>query len=73
MNIVHISTINYIYHILSYISDTLTSGSSDTQMDSDWLLIMLQFYCLNRVLHYFKNFDELTYKQDYVHISGNKR
>ena len=71
MIIEHFSTINCIYQILSYISDTLKSGSSDTQMDSDWLLIILQFYCLNRVRHYFKNFVELTYKQDYIHISGN--
>ena len=72
MIIEHVSTINCIYQILSYISDTLNSGSSDTQMDSDWLLIILQFYCLNLVSHYFKNFVELTYKQDnilYVHLS----
>ena len=48
MIIVHVSTINYIYHILSYISDTLKLGISDTKMDFDWLLIILQFYCLNR-------------------------
>ena len=73
MIIVHVSTINYIYYILSYISDTLKSGSSDTNIDSDWLLIILQFYCLNRVRHYFKNFVKLTYKHDYIHISGNNR
>ena len=72
MIIVHVSTINYI-SLLSYISDTLQSGSSDTQMDSDWLLIILQFYCLNRVRHYFMNFVELTYKQDYLHICENNR
>ena len=42
MIIGNISAINYIYHIHSYSSDTLTSGSSDSQMDSDWLSIILQ-------------------------------
>ena len=35
MIILHVSMINDIYRILSYISDTLKSGSSDMQMDSD--------------------------------------
>ena len=47
MIIGNISTINYIYHIHSYSSDTIKSGipdyySSDSQMDSDWLSIILQ-------------------------------
>ena len=41
-------------------------------MDSDWLLIILQFYCLNRECHYFKNFVELTYKQDKYTLRTNK-
>ena len=42
MIIGNVSTINYIYHIYLYSSDTLKSGSSDSQMDSDWLSIILQ-------------------------------
>ena len=42
MIIGNVSTINYIYHIHLYSSDTLKSGSSDSQMDSDWLSIILQ-------------------------------
>ena len=42
MIIGNVSTINYIDHIHSYSSDTLKSGSSDSQMDSDWLSIILK-------------------------------